>query len=113
MISCAIRRVSPTAWQIIDDARHSPTGVKSIAIVNKNCLKLTYSFTATKVSSFQVSPDEVFACASLRVGASVGLAYAYIYCYLSGSTKVNPGNLTAPGGNLWVTAIMEVEPVAP
>ena len=111
LVSCVLRRVSGTVWEYLDDSGHSPTGVTSVSITS-TYVQVNYSFTATKVSSWQNTVDEAFAAAGaggVRCGASVGTTYARIYFYMGTSaTPVDPGALSTAGANVWVTGIMEV-----
>ena len=74
------------------------------------------AFTAEKVSSLQATPDESFAAANVRVGASVALDHADIFFYMPsyGSRPVPPSLLSKSNANVWITGISpvyETEPV--
>jgi hypothetical protein len=105
-VSGTIRWVDPTTWEAITDAGHEPTGIASVELM-ANRVRIHHDFTATKVSSVQVTPDEAFASVAVRTGASVGLTYTDVFFYLpaTGSTPVNPALLTKAGANVWVTGI--------
>jgi hypothetical protein len=108
-VAAVLRRVSSTEWEWLDDAGHTPTGVSAIAITS-TYIRLTYDFTATKVGTLVVTPDEAFAGVSgFRVGASVGTTYSDIYCYIgTNTTPTDPGLLSTAGANLWVYGLFEV-----
>lgn len=111
VLACTARRVNSTTWEIYNDATHQPIGTASIVITGSNRLTLTYNFVATKVHTFQVTLDESFAATNgLRVGASVGLSTAVIYFYTaaSGSTPVNPGDLSTSNANIWIYGLFTV-----
>jgi hypothetical protein len=108
MVSGTIRWVSSTQWIVLDDAGHTPTGISSVTLLPDR-VRVNYNFTATKVSSLQVTPDEAFSSASVRVGASVGLTYADIYFYMGTSqTPVNPALLSKSGANVWLTGFFNI-----
>jgi len=109
-ISGTIRWVNSTTWEPVADAGHTPTGITSVTVLSDR-VRVNYDFTAEKVSSFQATPDEAFASADVRVGASVGLTYADIFFYMPayGSTPVNPALLSKAGANVWLTGWFEVE----
>ncbi|MBT2484850.1 MULTISPECIES: hypothetical protein [unclassified Microbacterium] len=109
-ISGTIRRVSATAWQAINDAGHTSTGIASVEL-KLDRLRVHYTFTAAKVSSFHATPDEQFTAANVRVGASVGLAYADIFFYMGTSvTPVNPALLSKENANVWLTGWFHMPP---
>lgn len=103
-VSGTIRWVNNTTWTVLNDAGHTPEGIASVQMMTDR-VRVHFTFTATKVSSFQATPDEAFASADVRVGASVSYAYADIYFYMpaSGSTPVNPALLSKAGANVWLT----------
>lgn len=102
-IGACLRRKSLTEWCVLDDAGHTPVGADRVEIVGKNRVRLHYDFTAHKVVTFSATPDEQFAAANVRCGASVGLRYADIYFYMGASSvPVDPGLLAKAGANIWV-----------
>lgn len=108
-VAGTIRWTSPTTWAVLTDAGHAPVGLDRVDVLPDR-LRVHYTFTADKVHALQVSPDEQFTSASVRCGASVGLSYADVFCYMPGSsTPVDPALLTKPGGNLWVSGTFGVE----
>ncbi|RPK76605.1 hypothetical protein EES45_22870 [Streptomyces sp. ADI97-07] len=79
LVSCALRN-SGQGWGIIADAGHQPAGALSV-VERADHLELQHPVAAVTVSSLQVTPDETFAAAGLRAGASVGLNLSRIYLY--------------------------------
>ncbi|MEV8354615.1 hypothetical protein ACFVTT_38705 [Streptomyces niveus] len=114
LLSCVLRNTG-SGWEILADTGHNPSGVVGVT-QHATYLELQHAATATKVSSFQVTPDETFAARGLRVGASVGLATTRLYLYTAlptGGTSVppaDPATVVASSGNFWVTAFMELPP---
>ena len=103
LISACLRRTSSTAWATLDDVGHASYGIAAVEVYADR-IRVNYDFTAYKVSSVQVTPDEAFASAGIRMGASVGLNHMDIYFYSNGSaTPINPGTLSKAGANVWVT----------
>lgn len=107
-ISGTMRWVSPTEWATICDDGHEPTGIARVER-RADRVRVHYDFTASKVGSLQVTPDEQFASASVRVGASVGLSYADVFFYMSGTAPVDPALLTKKSANVWLTGHFLVE----
>lgn len=109
-VSGTIRWESPTSWMVLDDAGHTPTGIASVELL-RDRVRVHYDFRASKVSSLQVTPDDAFAAASVRVGASVGFTYTDVFFYMGSSqTPVSPALLTKRGGNVWITGSFHVDP---
>lgn len=101
-LSASIRHTS-NGWVAINDAGHTPTGIYQIQTL-PTCVRVWYSFTPTTISSVQATPDESFAAAGVRVGASVGLEYVDVFFYMGTSqTPVNPALLTRANANVWLT----------
>jgi hypothetical protein len=100
-------------WYWISDAGHRPTGFKAVTQTT-SFITLPYTFTGTRVSSFQVTPDDYFASTGLRVGASVGLSSTALFLYTTNpylgkpSVAANPAGVKAATGNLWVTGLIEI-----
>lgn len=112
VVSGTIRWVDRTHWVALNDAGHVPEGISRVE-VRADRVRVYYTFTATKVGSMQVTPDEAFASANVRVGASVGYSYADIFFYMGTSTTpVSPSLLSKRGGNIWITGLFHLDPVA-
>lgn len=97
-------RNTGNGWSVISDDTHTPVGVASVQVFPDR-VRVFYDFAAVSVMSLQATPDEAFAAADVRVGASVGIDYVDIYFYLPayGTTPVNPALLTREGANVWIT----------
>lgn len=67
----AIRNTG-NGWGFISDSNHEPLSLSSVNVNSSGQIVLDYGFTATKVVSLIVCPDETFAT-KYTVGASVGL----------------------------------------
>lgn len=96
-------RHSVTGWYVINDAAHQPTGFGTIETLPDR-VRVWYATPVAKVGSVQVTPDESFTAAGVRVGASVGLERMDVFFYMGTSqTPVNPAQLTRANANVWVT----------
>lgn len=109
-VSGTIRWVNSTTWTVLNDTGHTPTGISSVQLLPA-AVRVNYDFTATKVSSCQVTPDEGFTSIDVRVGASVGFTKldVYFYTLAGGSTPVNPATLNKANANVWITCWFEGE----
>jgi hypothetical protein len=108
-VSGVIRWVNATTWEVVNDAGHGSSGIASITITS-TYINIKYNFVPTKVVTFIVTPDEAFAKAAIRVGASVDLSDAFIYCFTgnAGTSPINPATLSAASANFWIYAVFEV-----
>ncbi|MEV8029283.1 hypothetical protein [Cellulosimicrobium funkei] len=107
-IAGTIRWQSPTSWATVHDTGHEPEGIREVQVL-RDRVRVHYTFTASKVAALQVTPDESLTAADVRCGASVGLSYSDIFCYLSGQTSpVNPALLTRKGGNIWLAGTFDL-----
>lgn len=99
---------TPTAhWETIEDAGHESTGVDHVDTTT-TYVRVFYTFTATKVQTCQVTPDETLA-RDVNVGASVGLAYFDLYFWIgTGTTPANPLLVSRAGGNIWITCFHRI-----
>jgi hypothetical protein len=107
VLACCLRRVGPDPWYIIDDQAHTPMGVVSIEETSES-LTLFFSFTASEIHTFVVTPDETFAEWGYFCGASVGNSDARIKIseWNEGEvTLVDPTTIDSDRGNLWVYGV--------
>lgn len=95
-------------WATIDDAGHGPSGIASVETTT-TYVRVHFTFTATRVGSCAVTPDEAFA-RDVRTGASVGVSYLDIYFWMGTNTvPTNPALLSRAGANVWIMCFMERE----
>lgn len=97
-----IRWQNSTTWATVTDAGHVSEGIASVELLTDR-VRVHFSECHAKVSSFQATPDEQFTSASVRVGASVGLCYADVFFYMTGTTPVSPALLSKAYANVWIT----------
>ena len=106
LLSGTIRWVNSTTWTVLNDTGHADTGLDYPQLMADR-VRVHYDECAQTVGSLQVTPDESFQSAGVRVGASVGLCYADIYFYMGTSTTpVDPSLLSKSGANVWITGLM-------
>ena len=79
-VIAGVIRNSGTGWRLIDDANHEPMNIDSVSVDSANNIVINYGFTASKVLSLVVTPDDTFA-QKYTCGASVGLSTATISVY--------------------------------
>jgi hypothetical protein len=92
-IACGIRNTG-TGFKIIDDNEHDPLGISSISNDNDKIV-LNYDFTASRVLSLVITPDETMSKNGIIAGGSVGLALTNIYVYKQYSATAK---ITKSGG---------------
>ncbi|MGW4784240.1 hypothetical protein [Streptomyces sp. NPDC004230] len=112
LISGTIRNTG-SGWALLDESGHEPSGICAV-VTNPDHIEIQHPVGALKVSSVQVTPDETFAAAGLRVGISVGLDLSRIYLYTQAGTLKTPAPPAAPvgvvaaNGNIWISGWLEV-----
>ena len=71
VVSGAIRNNGSDSWEPIIDANHqTDMGVESI-LTGNTLIDINFNFTAKKIISFVITPDETYASDLISVGASV------------------------------------------
>ena len=81
IVACALRNTG-SGWEMIDDSQHTPINVESVTD-SSSAVTINYSFTASKVGTLVVTPDETFCKMGLFCGASVGLALSAISMHIT------------------------------
>ena len=85
-IGCVIRfNATSGQFEFINDAGHFPSGVSSV-VTYSDRIVVNYSFTATKVITANVTPDEKLAQQGFTMGPSVGTSSMTIYVGQGGFT---------------------------
>lgn len=64
-------------WSVLDNSDHVPLHLNYV-VASTNKITIGWDFTATRVITLSVSPDEVFAPLGVIAGASVGFSSAVI-----------------------------------
>jgi len=77
-VVAGVLRNTGTGWDWINNSGHTPVGFGAVSVVG-NAIRVNYTFTANKVVSLVVCPDETFALQGLSCGASVGTTYSDIF----------------------------------
>lgn len=106
-----IRREPDGKWIVLNDEGHLSQGISHVEVYMNKCLKVWFTNPATYVGTFVPQTDETLARADIRLGASVGLDFAYIYMYQGESTAhLNPATITNPSANIWIYAVNWITP---
>ena len=100
LVSGALRNAG-SGWEVLQGSAHQPSGISGV-VATSTRLEILHPVSAVKVVSLAVTVDEWFAKLGIFTGASVGLDHSYIYMYNWTGAIINPLNLVAPSGNLWV-----------
>ena len=79
IVAGAIRN-SGTGWAFINDTYHNPINLSTISVDSSGLLQIDYGFTAKKVLSLVVAPDETLS-RYYSCGCSVGLSYSSAKIY--------------------------------
>jgi hypothetical protein len=108
MVSGVIRNTGD-GWELITDDFHDSINVESVSN-GKLAITVNHSFTAKKVVSFVVTPDETFVKEGLTAGASVGLDKTNIYLTKLGSNSYSdPNKIINSKGNFWFQGMFIVK----
>jgi hypothetical protein len=97
IVACVLRNTG-SGWSALNNSGHAPVGVESVTSDNES-ITINYSFTAAKIVSLVVTPDETFSGMGLFCGASVGDHAAVIKIFES--PKIQGGFVRYTGG-IWV-----------
>lgn len=105
-VACIIRNTG-SGWSILSDIDHQPIGVSHVT-QHADHIKLYFSFTATKVHTFNITPDETYGAFDQAVaGASVGLTHAGIIFARPGvNGAIDPALLCNPVGNFFIYGLL-------
>lgn len=96
-VLAGVIRNSGSGWQFIQDSGHEPLNLSSVSVNSNGQIVLDYGFTAKKVLSLVVCPDETFA-KIYSVGASVGDSQSIINVY---TLPKNIGGMVRYTNNQW------------
>ena len=110
-IAGTIRSVDENGWFAINDEDHTPINIARIE-VQRGYIILHYTFTASTIHSFIVTPDETFAASGFFLGASVYKNYAAISVSRLNNgivEVVNPSKIRSAFGNIWVHGLFSVD----
>ena len=104
-------RNSGDGWYVLDSGNHTPIGIDRIEVANGN-IRVWFTFTATDVHTFCVTPDDRYASLGYLLGPSVGTQVATIKVsrIVEGSVKaVDASEMADPIGNIWIYGLFSVE----
>jgi hypothetical protein len=112
VVAGTIRRIDGNGWFVLNDKNHTPINIAKIEIVGSNIL-IHYSFTASTIHSFIVTPDETLAASGFFLGAAVHRDYAAItlsQVNKNGSAElIHPSAIRSKFGNIWIHGLFSVD----
>ena len=107
LVAGALRKTDGE-WGLIHDSGHTPSGIESVTDRGAD-LRIHYGFTAKKVVSLVVVPDETYAVLGYSFGASVGLDGSTIK--IMNHRQVNAGGYLYYTSDGWMTLTGNLEEV--
>ncbi|MBW2408940.1 MAG: hypothetical protein JRF72_04015 [Deltaproteobacteria bacterium] len=103
-VAGALRIVDENGWFVLNDDVHKPKNIDRINVY-KGYIIVHFTFTASDIHSFMVSPDESFVFAGFIFGTSVYRSYAAIAVsrIVDGNVeKVDASRIRSNLGNIWI-----------
>jgi hypothetical protein len=103
-VAGAIRCTGNQRWFAISDEVHVPINIDRIEVKN-GAIVVYYTFTASRIHMFIVTPDETFSRAGFFAGASVGRDRAVINIskVIDGQVvRIDPSEIESKVGNFWI-----------
>ncbi len=103
-VAGVIRCTDGKGWFAINDENHASINIEAIR-VKDGAILLFFSFSATTIHSFIVTPDEIFAQAGFLVGATVrpNLAVIHISRIINGNVvPVDASTIRSELGDFWI-----------
>ena len=111
VVAGTIRSMDENGWFVLNDKNHTPINIARIEIVGSKIL-IHYTFTASTIHSFIVTPDETLAASGFFLGAAVHKDYAAItlsQVNKNGSPElVDPSAIRSEFGNIWIHGLFSV-----
>ena len=110
-VAGALRSVDENGWFVLDDGMHKPKNIDRISLY-KGYIIVHYTFRASDIHSFIVSPDESFVYAGFIFGTSVYRDYAAIAVsrLVNGNVeKVDASAIRSKLGNIWIYGKFSVD----
>ncbi len=110
-VAGVIRCVDENGWYAIDDKGHKPINIGKIEVKN-GLIMVYYTFKASAIHTFIVTPDETFARAGYIVGSSVGFNKAAITVskIVKGEVvAVDASTIKSKLGNFWIYGLFSID----
>jgi hypothetical protein len=110
-VAGVIRSADENGWYVINNDGHKPLNIAKVEVKN-GLIVVNYTFKASAIHTFMVTPDETFARAGYFVGASVGLSAATISVSQVVDGKVaavDASTIRSKLGNFWIYGLFEIE----
>ena len=110
-VAGVIRSIDENGWFVINDGHHTPLNIDRVE-VKQGYIIIYFTFTASTIHSFIVSPDETFARDGFLFGACVYSNWAGITVSRVIDGKVVPvdaSTIRSNVGNLWIYGFFSVD----
>lgn len=110
-VAGVIRSIDENGWFVINDERHTPLNINRVE-VRQGYIIIHFTFAASTIHSFIVSPDETFAKDGYFFGACVYRDWAGIAVSRVIDGKVEPvdaSTIRSNVGNLWIYGLFSVD----
>ena len=109
-VAGTFRSIDDNGWLVISDKLHKPINIGRIK-VRKGYVLIQFTFAASKIHSFMVTPDETFVRAGYSFGASVYRDHVAIAVSRVIDGKVVPvdaSSIRSRFGNFWIYGLFSV-----
>jgi len=110
-VAAVIRCIDDKGWFAINDGAHTPLNIDKIEVKN-GLIVVYYTFRASTIHTFIVTPDETFANAGYFVGSSVGFNKATItvsQIVNGGVVPVDASTIRSQLGNFWIYGLFSID----
>ena len=98
-------------WSLINDDLHGPVNISRLEI-KKGRIVVYFTFTASRIHTFMVTPDEAFSKAGISVGASVKKDRAEIYLTMlvdGRAVRIDPSEVKGRNAVFWFYGMFSKE----
>ena len=110
-VAAALRCQDDNGWFAIDDEFHEPINIGRIHVY-QGYIIVHYTFTASTIYSFIVSPDETFVQGGVFFGSSVFRDHVVIAVSRMNNGRIEPvdaSSIRSELGNIWIYGLFGVD----
>ena len=111
-VAGTIRCIDETGWFVMNDQNHTPINISKIEMLGTNIL-IYYTFSASTIHSFIVTPDETLAASGFFLGAAATRDYAVITLSKVNDQgiveSVDPSQIRSELVNIWIHGLFSVD----
>ena len=110
-VAGSLRIVDNNGWFVLNDGLHKPKNIGKINI-QRGYIIVHFTFTASSIHSFIVSPDESFVMDGFLFGTSVYRNYCAIAVsrIVDGKVeKIDASKIRSKFGNIWIYGLFSVD----